>query len=94
MASAQNKKAAEAAFPVGPVANGKLHAVLLAEFFHATGGVHDLLLAGVERVALRANFDVQGLAVGGAGLERIAATAGYGNFVVIRMNVGFHSQCP
>jgi hypothetical protein len=70
----------------------QLHAVFLAEFLNAASGIHDLLLAGIERVALRTYFDVQVLTVGGAGLELIAATAGNGNFVVIRMNVGFHSD--
>src|SRR5579863_2787556 len=33
--------------------------VFLAELIHAAGGVHDLLLAGEERVAAGADFDMQ-----------------------------------
>jgi hypothetical protein len=72
--------------------SNSLHAVLLAELFHPTGGVDDLLLAGIERVALRTYFNVQCLATGGSGLKLVAAAAGYGDLVVIRMNVGFHSD--
>jgi hypothetical protein len=90
----QNKKAAEAASCVWLVRQQQLHAVFLAEFFHSAGGVNNLLLACIEWMALRAHFDIQRLAVGGTGFELVAATAGYGDFVVIRMNVGFHSQCP
>src|SRR5882724_4520488 len=69
---------------------GGLLGVLLAEFLHAAGGVHDLLLAGVERVAIRADFHVQGLAQRGAGLEGIPATAGDGNFLVFWVDLGLH----
>jgi len=65
-------------------------AVLLAEFFNATGSVNDLLRASVKRVALGANFHVQRLAQGGLGLEFVAATAVYGDFFVFRMDVSFH----
>src|SRR5690348_6878922 len=33
--------------------------VLLAELVDATGGVHDLLLARIERMAVRAHLDLQ-----------------------------------
>jgi hypothetical protein len=69
----------------------KLHAVFLAEFLDATGGVHDFLLAGVERVAFGTHFDVQVFAARGAGFKLVAATACYGDGAVVRMNVGFHS---
>jgi len=36
-----------------------LHAVTLAEFLDTSGGIDDLLLAGIERMAGRADFDVQ-----------------------------------
>ena len=47
--------------------------VLLAELVHAAGGVHHLLLARVERMAVGANLDLEVLPEGGAGLERVAA---------------------
>ena len=68
-----------------------LHAVLLAEFLNATSGVQDLLLAGVERVAQRANFDVHVLAIGGARLELVAAAASDVDFFVIRVGFGLHA---
>src|ERR1700688_749473 len=52
--------------------------VFLAELVHAAGGVDDLLLAGVERLAVRTHVDLQILAHGGARLERIAAAAAHG----------------
>ena len=66
--------------------------VLLAEAFDATGGIHDLLLAGVERVAGRAHFDVQRLAQRRAGFERVAAGAGDGDNVVVGVNALFHAD--
>jgi hypothetical protein len=41
-------------------------------------------------VAFGANFNVQRLVQGGTGLELVAAAAGYVDFVVLRMGVGFH----
>jgi hypothetical protein len=68
-----------------------LGAVFLTELVDATGGIHDFLRAGVERVALGTNFDVQRwLAHHGLGLEAVAATAGHGEFLVIRVDVCFH----
>src|SRR5438067_5209112 len=64
--------------------------VTLAEFFDAPGGVDDLLLAGVERVAGRAHFDVQRLVDRRTRLERDAAAARHIDFAVLRMDVGFH----
>ena len=49
--------------------------VLLAEFVDAAGGIDDLLLTGIERVAVRAHLDLQIVSEGRAGLERIAARA-------------------
>jgi hypothetical protein len=69
---------------------GHAHAVFLAELVHAAGRVHDLLLAGVKRMALGADFNVQWLVQGGTGFEFIAATAGYVNFFVFGMAFGFH----
>jgi hypothetical protein len=66
-------------------------AVFVAEFLDTTSGVHDLLGAGVERVALGTDFNVQSrLAHGGAGCKRIAAAACHCDFFVFRVNGGFH----
>jgi len=61
-------------------------AVLLTETLDTAGGINDLLLAGVERVAFGADFDVQGLGVCGAGLEVVAAAAGDVDFDVVWMH--------
>jgi hypothetical protein len=49
--------------------------VFLAEFIDAARGVQHLLLSGIERMALRAHFDMQVAAHGGAGLELVTAAA-------------------
>src|SRR5215470_10170095 len=64
--------------------------VLLLELLDASGRVDDFLPAGVERVARCAHLDVEVLAEGRAGLERIPARAGDGDFLVVRMDPGFH----
>jgi hypothetical protein len=38
---------------------GLLHVVLLLELVYASAGVHQLLLAGKERMAAGADFDVE-----------------------------------
>ncbi len=42
-----------------PYGEAALHTVLATEFIDAAGRVDDFLLAGVERVAGRAHFDMQ-----------------------------------
>lgn len=65
--------------------------VFLVEFLNATSGIHDFLCSGVERVAFRANFNVHGwLAKCGLSLESVATAAGYCEFVILWMCVGFH----
>src|SRR5216684_9402336 len=64
--------------------------VLLAELVHATAGIHNLLLAGIERMAVRTDLNLQILADGRAGGKSISARAGDGDFFVIRMDAGFH----
>jgi hypothetical protein len=84
----QKKKAASAAFDLcfnSVPSNGSLGAgsVLVIEFLDTAGGIHDLLCAGVERVALGTHFDVQcRFAQCGAGAELVAAAASDCNFVV------------
>ena len=59
------------------------------ELFDSSGGIHELELAGVERVADVANVDAE-LFANAASLERIAATAGYFGFLIVGMDVVFH----
>jgi hypothetical protein len=65
--------------------------VFLGEAFDAAGSVNELLLAGEERVAIGADFDVQLVALdGGTGGEIMAAGAMHGYGVIVGMNTGFH----
>src|SRR5437660_908374 len=64
--------------------------VLPAELVHAARGVDDLLLARIERMAVRAHLDLQILTEGRARLERIAARAGDGDLSVVGVDCGFH----
>ena len=79
----------------GPQGAGKFSAargggVLLAELVHAAGRIHDLLLARVERMAVRADFHLEIVSQSRLRLERIAAGAAHVDFFVIRVRVGFH----
>src|SRR5579859_7955477 len=67
-----------------------LAGVLLAEFLDPPGGVDDLLLAGVERVARRAHLDVERLAQRRARHERVAAAARDLDFLVLGVDLRFH----
>jgi hypothetical protein len=65
--------------------------VFLLETLDAAGGVHEFLLAGKERMAARADFDAQHLALNGrASLESVAAGAMNRNGVIVGVNTGFH----
>src|ERR1700722_8928521 len=58
---------------------------------HAAAGVEDLLLARVERVAIRAHVGVDRTALGGGpGHERVAAAASHGGDLVGRVNLRLH----
>jgi len=63
----------------------------LLELVHAAGGVHELLGAGVERVAHVANADDDGL-LGGARLDHVAAGATDFRVHIFRMNVRLHKK--
>ena len=65
-------------------------AIALVEAIDASGGIDQLLFTRKERVASRANFDVQIALLGGASLERLAASAGNGYFDVFWVNSWFH----
>ncbi len=64
--------------------------VLFAEFVDAAAGIHDLLLAGVKRMAVRTNFDLQILPDGRAGLELVSAGTSDRDLFVLWVNAGFH----
>ena len=68
-------------------------AVAGAEFVDATCGINELLLAGVEGVALGADLDGDVL-LRGAGLVHGAASAADRGRLVIRMDTVFHSHSP
>src|SRR5688572_306448 len=74
--------------------DGLLQAVLLAEAVDAAAGVHDLLLARVERVAVRADFDLEVGPERRARLEGVATAAGHRDVGVGRVNAFFHSGIP
>ena len=66
-------------------------AVALLEAGHAAAAVEDLLLAGVEGVALRADLDVNLSArLRAARRERVAAAAVHRRLDVVRVNARFH----
>ena len=67
--------------------------VFLTEPLHTAGRVDQLLLAGEERVALGADFDVDH-GDRGARDEAVAARALHGCSLIGRMNPGFHCSHP
>jgi len=68
----------------------RLGGIALPEFLDAAGGVHNLLLARIKRMASRAHLDMQRLLHGRTGGERVAAAARHLDFAVLRVNGGFH----
>ena len=65
--------------------------VLFGEALDAAGGVNQLLLAGEEGMAARADFDVQLVALDcRTSLEVMAAGAVHRNGVIVGVNTGFH----
>jgi hypothetical protein len=64
--------------------------VLLAELVHASCRIQHFLFAGVERMALGTNFDVQRFEHGRAGFEFVATAASDINFFIFGMAFGFH----
>jgi hypothetical protein len=69
---------------------GRLLAVLLTEALNPAGGIDNLLLAGIERMAVGTDFYSQRLAAGGAGLKLVAAAATDVDFNVVGVNALFH----
>ena len=72
-------------------ASARLLPELLPETFDASGSINQALLAGEERMALRADVRVD-LRLSGTGLERIAAGALHRRRMVFGMDVGFHGK--
>jgi hypothetical protein len=66
--------------------------VFLAEFIDPTTRVDDLLLARVERMAVRADFDLQVVAQRRTRDERVPAGAGHSRVFVLGMDSGFHDS--
>ena len=64
---------------------------LLVELGHASAGIHQLLLAREERMAVAANIHLHDVPVfRGSRLERSAAGTNYRYFVIFGMYIGFH----
>jgi len=64
--------------------------ILLGEAVDAAFRVHQLLLAGEERMAGGADFHAHVALVGGARLEGVSARADDVDFVVSGVNTGLH----
>lgn len=65
-------------------------AKLFLELFHSARSVHELLLAGIERMAVRANLDLD-FRLGRSRLKRVPATAGHFCVHVFGVDVFFHA---
>src|SRR5215831_16823271 len=80
----------EKSLVLGGAGLGVAFRVLAAETLHAAGSIEQFLLAGKERVALRADFYVDVALVGRTSSEMIAARALHAYFVVNGMNRCLH----
>ena len=65
----------------------------LLETINTAAGIDQLLLAGVEGVALGANFNLQ-LALHGTRLKRLTAYATDDGLAIFRMDLFFHAFSP
>ena len=63
--------------------------ILATEALNAARSVHQLLLAGKKRMAIRADFQVNVALMSGAGRKSVSARANHSNFVIVRMNTLF-----
>ena len=67
--------------------------VFLGEALDASGGVDQLLFASEKRMAIRADFHSQRVALDGrTRRESVAAGAMHGNSVIVGVNTGFHGS--
>ena len=69
------------------------HAVTLLELINTSAAVNEFLAAGVEGVALGADFNLE-LALYGTGLEGLTASAADDAFAVRGMDILFHRATP
>src|SRR5437667_2163791 len=67
--------------------------VLPLEALDTTRGVHELVLPGIEGMALRADLHVD-VGPGGAGANHLSASARDGRIHIVRMNAHLHSSHP
>jgi hypothetical protein len=92
-AARQKKRRFRASLLFDPVLSSRILAcVPLAELIDAAASVQYLLFPRIERMAVRAHFDLEIMAQGRARLERVAAAAGHADFFVFRMNAVFHGR--
>src|SRR4029453_5285866 len=71
----------------------RLALVLLLESLDPTGRVHELVLTGIERMALGAHFHAD-VGLGRSGVNHLAARARDGRVHIIRMNTHLHCRHP
>jgi len=65
--------------------------VFLGKALDTASGVHELLLASEERVAIGADFDAQHIALNGrASGESVPTSTVDGDCVIVGMNTGLH----
>ncbi len=69
----------------------KLSAELLVEFINSSAGINEFLLACKERMAFRANFNMEIVLCGLCMVFSTTRTYDYG-ILVLRMDVLFHFQ--
>jgi hypothetical protein len=70
-----------------------LESVLLHEFFNASGGIDQFLLASKKGMAIGANFQIH-IANCGTNLKSIATGAGNGSYFIFGMYFLFHVNKP
>ena len=77
----------------GALLNGSFHVETLLEAVNASAGINQLLLAGKERVALGANFNLQ-LRLDRPRLKRLTAYATDDGLAIFGMDLLFHAFSP
>ena len=76
-------------------ASSLLAIVLFIESLNASASINELLLTRKEGMALGADFNLHlRYVLSGAREEAVTASAGDGDFMVIRMNTFFHFDSP